>query len=151
MLSAGITLVGGVVTIDGTNGQDTALVTYTSPDHSVIAATLNGSTVDFASASVSSILFRGFGGTNSFSNATDLNSVAIGGNGFNFFGGGSADDTFVGGNGVNVFFGGGDDDILVGGTGLNVFFCDNGTESVLEAPGGTYVLVENGSGSFSTI
>ena len=118
---AGIALVAGAIDIAGASSQNTVVVSYTDSSQTAISVTWNNTTVAYPRAQVTSILFTGQGGFNSFYNFTNIASTATGGNGVNLFYGGTGADTFTGGDGLNLFWGNGTNDTLIGGNGTNIF------------------------------
>jgi hypothetical protein len=115
----------GIVTIQGTDAVDTAQVRIVSdsttnnlPQVEVIH---NDRIERFDVSQVKSILFRGEGGDDSFTNQTEgrfaIESRAYGGSGNDVLRGGSATDVFYGEDGNDILYGGAGNDRLYGGAG----------------------------------
>src|SRR5262249_53371818 len=118
-----VSLSAGVVTVmpDSTVSQNAAVVSYHNVQGvgTMLDVNLNGVDYDFAPGSVQRVIYSGCntGGTQLFTNNTNINTTAVGGSGSNTFTGGSGIDIFVGGSGSNTLNGGTGYSILIGGLG----------------------------------
>ncbi|MBM82634.1 MAG: hypothetical protein CMJ78_18885, partial [Planctomycetaceae bacterium] len=106
----------GKLTIQGTANDDTSSVTMLNG--TTVRATIQtgaGSlTQDFAAADVTSILFRGEAGDDTFTNSTAFDVRAFGDDGDDFLTGGSGDDELFGRSDNDTIVGGDGDDLLRG-------------------------------------
>jgi Ca2+-binding RTX toxin-like protein len=118
LLAASVFLRSGILTIRGTNGADTVLVTPSGS--SVRVRVANGAVIDrvFAASQVNRISFRGFRGDDVFINNTAIPSVAFGDQGNDLLQGGAGIDNLFGGSGNDQLIGD-VGDLLNGGTGRN--------------------------------
>ncbi len=127
----------GVITIDGTNANDTSLVTLDAAGN--VRVQLNSGVSTYSRRGVTGIVFIGDGGDDSFSNYTNIKVTANGGDGNDTLRGGSGNDFLVGGYGQDTLYGndgndtlwgsGGSDD-LFGGTGNDVIFGHGGNDEL---------------------
>jgi hypothetical protein len=106
------------VSIDPSNGK--VMVTLTN-----IGAPL---VQEFAKASVTSILFYGLGGNDTFNNLTAITSTAYGGAGNDTLLGGSGNDYLDGGDGNDYLDGRAGNDTLYGDAGNDMLFGDVGND-----------------------
>ncbi len=121
-LLAGITFdeVTGTIEIEGSNGDDSALVQEV--DATTLSVDLTGFDQQlFAIEDVNLIRFRGLAGNDRFENRTQIDATAFGHDG---------NDRLVGGGGHNRFQGGNDDDTLVGGARNDVLRGRNGNDAI---------------------
>ena len=138
-LSLGITPVmqGGILLIEGTDNADWIEIQETATEIIVHCFSANGVTRleqwSFARNTITTIVFNGYGGDDTFKNAYDgvICSIACrldGGTGNNTLIGGTGNDWIYGGTGNNILDGGGGNNIVIGGYGNNTFY-NNGTGS----------------------
>jgi Ca2+-binding RTX toxin-like protein len=128
----------GILTLDGTLGDDTASVSQVNNSARTFEANLNGTTRTIALGrmeSISEIVFEGHAGDDTFVNNTDFDSDANGGQG---------NDTLTGGTGTDNLEGGGGDDTLVGGGGVDYLHGGEGTDSLSGGDGDDYMYGDDG-------
>jgi hypothetical protein len=123
----------GIVTIEGTAGDDVSQVSVSGRD---VTVTLNSQTSTFALGKVKGLVFKGLNGDDSFTNNTNFASTAFGGNG---------DDSLTGGNATDLFFGGAGDDTLNGNNGNDTLNGELGDDRLLGRSGND--LVRGGAGN----
>ncbi len=82
----------------------------------------------FQRSAVSSIVFRGYAGNDSFENRTDILSRTFGGEGDDILIGGSGDDYLEGGEGSDRLEGGAGNDYLLGGADNDTLFGGDGDD-----------------------
>jgi Ca2+-binding RTX toxin-like protein len=119
-LLAGITFDAGtgVVTVDGSIGNDVALITTAGTQ---ITFSLTGvSNQNFQAAAVNEIVFFGRDGSDTFTNNSAIRSRAFGQKGNDVLRGGSGNDLLNGGLGDDQAFGNGGNDVLIGDAGLDL-------------------------------
>jgi Ca2+-binding RTX toxin-like protein len=110
-----VCLDGGVLTVNGSAGGDTVMVTEAGGNVQVNANFPNSPFFSFADGQVQQIVvLLGDGGDVLF-NASGKSVVAVGGGGNDVMTGGTARDILIGGDGSDVLFGGGGEDVLVDG------------------------------------
>lgn len=115
-LLAGIFFSGGEVTIAGDGANDVGA--FTQVDSTTYRASLSGVTSQtFTSSQVQKIVFIGFGGDDTFTNWTAVESLLLGNDGVDILTGGSGIDVVNGGSGNDVLNGGGGADRLIGNAG----------------------------------
>ena len=153
-LLAGITFdqVTGTIHIEGTNGEDSALVREV--DASTLSVDLTGFDQQlFAIEDVNLIRFRGLDGNDRFENSTQINSTAfghkgndrlIGGGGHNRFHGGAGDDVLGGGDRNDVLRGRDGNDIIDGGRRHDRLFGGNGDDVIMGGHGRDIIRGEAG-------
>ena len=135
-----IGLSGGVLSLNGTSGGDTAavisyggflLATLRTPSTSYMRA--------FSNAGIQQILFSGGAGDDKFINQSDVTAVAFGDSGNDALQGGSESDVLIGGPDQDTLNGGpGDDrlisggghDVVSGGQGNDIVFGDEGDDQI---------------------
>ena len=137
----------GILTLDGTLGDDNASVSQVSSILRSFEATLNGTTETIKlnrTQSISEIVFTGHSGDDTFVNDTHIDSYANGGNGNDTLtggtgsdnlDGGSGDDTLSGGGGGDYLYGQDGDDSLSGGAGDDLMYGNDG-QDVMEGGDG---------------
>ena len=128
----------GILTLDGTLGDDTASVSQVNNLSRTFEANLNGTTRTIALGrmeSISEIVFEGHAGDDTFVNNTNIDSDANGGQG---------NDTLTGGTGTDNLKGGGGDDTLVGGGGVDYLHGSEGTDSLSGGDGDDYMYGDDG-------
>lgn len=103
---------GGLLTITGTEANDSAVVSA-AQGQVFVRMTSGGATrtQSFRGAQVTRVDFYGLGGNDTYTNLTAIRGQAIGGTG---------NDTLTGGSGSDYLFGGDGDDTLNGGAGNDV-------------------------------
>jgi Ca2+-binding RTX toxin-like protein len=152
----------GVLSIDGTNGHDTASV---RDQNEQINVTFNGVSYAFEkwglalncrlgrqcmfSTNVKSIQFSGHQGNDRFENHTDIPSVAYGHAGDDYLQGGLRGDRLFGGGNNDQLFGGGTDDrrdtdYMEGGPGNDRLWGGPGRDVLSGQDGIDRILGENG-------
>ena len=128
----------GILTLDGTLGDDTASVSQVNNLARSFEANLNGTTKTIVLSrmeSISEIVFQGHAGDDTFVNNTHIDSDANGGNG---------NDTLTGGTGTDNLEGGGGDDTLNGRGGVDYLYGDGGTDSLSGGDGDDYMYGGDG-------
>jgi len=132
----------GVLTLDGTSGDDTASVSQLNNQSGSFTATLNSTTKTVVlgrTQNVSEIIFNGHAGDDSFTNDTQYDSQAQGGLGDDVLTGGSGRDILHGDQGNDVLNGnegadqlnGGDgNDVLGGGKDSDCLYGDDGRDTL---------------------
>jgi Ca2+-binding RTX toxin-like protein len=148
-----VTLVEGVLSVEGTDGDDviTFSVDNTVPETPALVVSVNGESTSNDLALVTSIQVDAGNGHDSVT----LGDVAIpatllGGNGKDSLSGGAGDDVIEGGNGKDLLAGNGGNDALNGGNGKDNLSGGDGDDSlvggrgkdVLDGGEGTNVLEE---------
>lgn len=113
----------------------------------------SGETFDFAFGGVSSVRFVGAGGDDTFTNQTNLDTTAIGGNGNDRITTGNGNDRLLGGEGDDVLTSSGGEnllnglngnDIINGGTGNDTIFTFDGNDVIDAGAGDDFVFSGNG-------
>lgn len=115
-VTPGITLVKGVLTINGSDGNDIAEVNQPSKKFVTVALTGVDSKT-YKASDVKSIVFNGLGGDDTFVNNTAIKSKAEGGAGEDTLRGGRSADDLRGGDDNDQLFGNLGDDYIAGGNG----------------------------------
>jgi hypothetical protein len=127
----------GVVTIDGSSGNDFATVNDYA--RGMVRVELNGSAEVYARQDITEIVFIGEAGDDTFTNNTNLPTTANGGDGNDILNGGSGADFLVGGygqdsisgkDGNDTIWGSGGSDTLWGGDGTDVIFGHGGNDAL---------------------
>lgn len=123
-----VSVANGVLNITGNNEPNVVQVSEEGSQIRVKVADGDGSSLDrsWDKRGVVGIYFRGFDGTDSFANKTNLPSVALGGAG---------SDMLVGGGGSDLLAGGGGDDVLIGNDGSDFLYGGVGDDFVLGGEG----------------
>ena len=116
-LLATIALNAGELLVGGTPGNDVVAVSFVSSRVLVDVAGEDSQT--FPRADVSSLVFVGLGGDDSFTNNTSIPSTAFGQAGNDTLIGGSGNDRLIGGSGNDVLTGNAGDDEIRGGAAGN--------------------------------
>lgn len=106
----------GIVTIQGTAGNDTSTVSVTGKD---VTISLNQTSMTLPLAKVRGLVFNGLNGDDFFNNNSAIPSTANGGLG---------DDSLTGGSATDIFFGGAGNDSLVGNGGNDSLNGDAGDD-----------------------
>lgn len=114
------------VTVDGTNGSDTAVLTGQPSDLQVVGLATRV-TVTGASAATDSVVVRGLAGDD----VIDASGVAAG-SALVTLDGGVDDDVLIGGAGNDTLLGGDGDDVLIGGPGQDVLDGGSGDNVVIQ-------------------
>ncbi len=132
----------GVLTLNGTAGNDTASVTHANIGSRSFTATLNGTTESIVlgrQENVSEIIFNGYAGDDSFANNTHYDSqahggagddVLMGGSGSDILNGNRGDDELRGNEGTDQLDGGRGSDALYGGKNDDVLYGDDGHDNL---------------------
>lgn len=116
-----ITLVDGIVEVEGTLGDDVVNVDPAATEQS-FTVTLNGESETFAVEDVLRVRFRGRMGNDVFTNTTDVDSTAYGHDGDDVFIGGGGHNRFQGGDGRDELIGGPRNDVIRGRDGNDIIF-----------------------------
>jgi Ca2+-binding RTX toxin-like protein len=151
LFSAGITQIGGLITVFGDSSNDVCKVATDGPTVTVsLGHGAHSHTKKVSSSSVNQIVFMGFDGNDKFVNDTGIRSTAIGGKGNDTLTGGSNKDHLDGGDGADVLIGRAGNDTLKGGAGGDFLFggsgsdyLDGGADSVKD-----YVFGQSGTDTF---
>jgi Ca2+-binding RTX toxin-like protein len=128
VLAAGVTLSGGVVTVEGTNKADKILVSLAGPLQDQLSVVLNKSKHLFSLADVSELNINALGGHDKVVIADGVTLLAI-------VDGGAGNDHIKGGGGRNELFGGQGNDHLVGGAGDDVLVGGAGNDKLIGLAG----------------
>lgn len=125
------------LSIQGSQQADTVVVSEPTADVIRVSVIAGGETLktDFDKSLVESIVFFGEAGDDRFTNATDLASIAHGGDGNDTLIGGSGADSLRGDAGNDTLTGRGGDDTLLGGDGVDLLRGGGGND-VLDAGSG---------------
>lgn len=130
-----ITMEDGTVTVEGTNGNDSVIVSAEGDLVTVSLVRLDDSGDEllgwqrqFAAEQVRDIVFRGYDGDDRFVNETAIASRAYGHDGRDELFGGSGLDWLDGGRGNDVLHGGSGNDTLEGGRGTDYLYGENGND-----------------------
>ena len=126
LLAGSIFLSGGVLTIRGTSWSDRVTV---NPSGSQVRVSGMRQVQVFDASQVQSILFKGIGGNDRFTNNTNISCNVYGGPGNDIFQGGSNDDYLNGGAGNDKLYGNDGNDTLIGGPGRNYLDGGNGQDT----------------------
>jgi Ca2+-binding RTX toxin-like protein len=127
--AASVALQGQALMITSNAAADVVVVTQ---EGNRVQVAVNGQVQEsFARSQVDVVVFDGGGGDDVFFNATNRNSVALGGDG---------NDTLVTVAGDNFLFGGAGNDILVGGSGTDVLLGEAGRDTLFGGPGRDILL-----------
>lgn len=121
----------GVLTIEGSDGNDSALVSMSGRTLVSTLTTPTGTirkSVDVSK--VHSIEFHGLNGNDSFNNRSAIASVASGGEGNDTLRGGSGNDQLNGDDGNDLLSGGAGNDMLSGGKGDDTLLGDTGNDDL---------------------
>ncbi|MDP9175007.1 MAG: hypothetical protein M3O30_14265 [Planctomycetota bacterium] len=135
-------LANGVLTINGTPGNDTISVVSSN---GTTTTTMNGSIIESdPSNQVSQVLISGRAGNDSISVSGDLPATLYGGVGNDtlfagssgsLLNGGAGDDLLHGGTGNDTLIGGQGNDTLYGGAGDDILYGNAGNDSLFGGPG----------------
>ncbi len=151
---AAISLQGSVIRIDGSAYNDDAYVSVDTRGtpwgwDDQVNVSLNAGGIPLAATfnagNVSSILFLGYDGNDSFVNNTGYRSTAYGGNGDDFFDAGGNTDNLYGQDGNDTIRGEGGNDNLYGGNGNDYLSGDAGDDYVSGEAGNDILLGGVGS------
>jgi Ca2+-binding RTX toxin-like protein len=138
------TLVGGLLTVTGTQGNDTITLAISGSSIKVSQTTLAdglGGTVKlFASASVQKILINALSGNDKVTIASTITKPAT-------INGTAGNDTLTGGGGNDVLNGGDNNDQLHGGGGKDALFGGNGNDTLDGGLGDDFLSGQLGSDS----
>lgn len=148
-LLAGITFdsATGVVTISGSAQADFAQVNFVNNQ---IQVTFNGiGTQNFASSSLTKVVFSGGDGNDWFRNNTSVPTQANGHRGDDTLIGGAANDILRGGDGIDRVYGNSGNDSLAGDSGRDYFFGGIGHDSINGGIGNDRLLGEGGNDSIN--
>ncbi len=114
-------LVGGVLTVTGTNGNDTIALAISGPNIKV--SQTGAANKFFATGSVQKIVVNALGGKDSVTIGSTITKPAT-------LNGGAGNDTLTGGGGNDMLNGGDDNDVLHGGAGKDALFGGNGNDDL---------------------
>ncbi len=132
---AAVSLSHGVLTINGTDAADTAVVTQA---HGRITVQLSGGVTEvdsFKKSDVRLIVFNGGAGDDVFVNLTSVRALALGGPGNDVLIGGTNNDILIGGPGNDVIIGRAGNDVLEGDDGNDLLMDDRGRDVIMPGPG----------------
>ena len=133
-LLASISFDSGTVTVAGDSGNNVG--SFSQVNSSTFRASLTGlSSQDFAASDVNRIVFIGFGGNDTFTNATAVDGLLLGNDGNDELNGGSGFDQINGGQGNDVIRGNNGNDRLIGGFGDDAIRGGNGNDSIFGTSG----------------
>jgi hypothetical protein len=133
---AGVTLQFGNLAITAPNSShNTAIVSIDTSNHNNVKVTLNGASEEFSPSLVANITYKGgSGGNDTFTDSTNLVSLAYGyGGNNNFTGGGSYNYVF--------FYGNNNSFTAVGAGSISDVFENGGTGDTIHNPDGATVQV----------
>ena len=114
-----ITLVDGIVEIEGTLNDDTVTVEPRQAGAAIVV-TLNDDEQTFQVEDITRVRFRGLQGDDTFTNTSDVDSTAFGHAGNDVFIGGGGHNRFQGGDGRDELTGGPRNDVLRGRDGNDI-------------------------------
>jgi hypothetical protein len=143
LMTYGITLAEGVLTIEGNAWANRAQVNYNSTGQ--VVATLDQTGATFDAKDVRTIVFRGEDGNDMFTNNTAIASTAYGGSGDDVLRGGSGNDVLHGEEGNDKLYGRGGDDKLYGGAGNDGLYGGLGNDELHGGAGADRFLVHSGT------
>jgi Ca2+-binding RTX toxin-like protein len=123
VLAAGVTLVDGVLTVEGTNRSDAIVVTVSGEFGDTLSVFFNRSVHSFQLSQVSELQIHAGGGNDKvwIADNVELLATVFAGNG---------NDWLKGGGGRNEFFGGKGNDHLVGSEGDDLLVGEEGNDRV---------------------
>ena len=124
---------GDILRVDGTNGDDTIVVSAGGNNAARVVVRINGDATDFAGASVNRIRINGLGGNDnikvSFNNGDLSQDIVIsGGIGDDTLKGAGGDDLISGGSGADIIHGRKGDDTVNAGAGDDLVFGHSGSD-----------------------
>ena len=136
----------GILTVVGTDANDTITVGLNATDNTKLDVNVNGTVSSFAllnadtTAAITGIKISGGNGNDSIkidqtNGGIVLPATLIGGNGQDSLTGGAGNDVLVGGNGKDACSGGDGDDSLNGGNGKDVLDGGAGTNILIQGKG----------------
>jgi len=138
----------GQVVIRGTDQGDTAQVSL-SADGTHVVVDLNGAVSEFATATVTKVVFLGGKGDDTFHNNTGIRSLAFGGMGNDTLVGGTGVDHLLGQDGNDVLSGQDGNDDLEGGNGDDQIDGGNGDDQLDGGDGNDVINGEDGNDDMS--
>jgi len=151
-LLASVALVGGVLTVLGTQGNDQITVSLRSGNTSQLSVDMDGGVHNFNVSAINSIFVFGRTGNDliQVSNANGVVPFGV------YFGGGANKDTIVGGNFDDTLRGSDDNDELTGGRGNDSLIGDDANDVLnggsgddfLNGGAGNDILSGNGGNDF---
>lgn len=124
----------GVLTLTGTGGADTLVVTQSG-------GTLFAEGQSFSAAAVARVVITGLGGNDVIRNRTSEPATLLGGTGNDALHGGPAGDRAYGGHGADALYGYAGPDVLFGGGGTDSLAGGAGTNTVVQ--GSRYAVRAN--------
>ena len=130
------TLVGGLLTVTGTNGNDTIALAVSGANIKVSQNGFNDKL--FASAAVQKIVVNALNGADKVTIASGITKPAT-------LNGGTGNDTLTGGGGNDVLNGNDNDDVLHGGPGKDALFGGNGNDDLDGGTGNDFLSGGTGS------
>ncbi|MFO0807245.1 MAG: calcium-binding protein [Gemmataceae bacterium] len=129
-------LTAGILTINGTNGDDTITVSQTSTQIKVTVATV---TTNFSAFSTRLVVVFGYNGSDSI----DLSGLACPARVF----GGWGQDTILGGRGHDLIYGEAEDDSIDGGPGNDLIIGGQGNDLLLGNFGNDEIFGDDANGA----
>ena len=143
-LLASVSFNAGVVTVAGNNNANEG--SFVQIDASTYRATLEGvDSRDYAVGTVNEVVFIGFGGNDTFTNYTSVDSQLLGHGGNDTLTGGSGSDRIVGGHGNDTILGNEGDDILHGIFGNDTIRGGEGNDRLFGSAGVNFLYGDNGN------
>ncbi len=144
-------LVGGVLTIDGTPGNDTITVRNAKTTN-VLRVDLNKKAFFFTKSDVNGISIHGKAGNDYIAimqtdGGLNIPATIFGDQGNDTITGGAGNDQLLGGEGNDVIFGGGGADLINGGAGNDKIVGGQGQDTLIGGPGNDTI----GKGPLATI
>jgi Ca2+-binding RTX toxin-like protein len=138
VLAAGVTLSGGIVTVEGTAKSDRIVVSLAGELSDQLSVVLNKTQHLFSLADVTELNINAGAGNDHVRIADDVTLLAI-------VHGGAGNDHLKGGGGRNEMFGDAGNDILIGGAGDDVLVGGLGNDKLLGLAGQDHL--EGGAGN----
>ena len=133
----------GEVTVSGSSSADIGQIQEV--DSTNVRVSLSGyADQDFATSSVSKVVFIGFGGDDTFTNNTNIEGLLLGSGGNDTLIGGSGSDTINGGTGNDELSGNGGADRILGAAGDDTIFGNDGDDSIFGGDGLNMIEGNNG-------
>ena len=131
------------VTIAGSSANDAG--SFTQVDSTTYRAILStAGQREFSTSEVDRVVFIGFGGDDTFNNASDVEGLLLGGNGNDTLRGGSQGDVINGGSGADRLIGNGGSDRIVGGLGADSIEGGAGNDQIFAGDGANQIQGNDG-------
>jgi ELWxxDGT repeat protein len=144
MTQNAVSLVGGILRVFGTNGDDNIRIYQLDSDPSRLVIDLNGVKHSFEMDSISEIKVYGEDGNDSIAvveshGALHIRTYVDGGAGNDTIYTGCGSDTIFGGAGNDLINGGNNGDLIDGGDGNDTIFGGNGNDTINGGDGADYI------------